>query len=471
MYLTVLFAFPIYAYAGLYISEIMYNPDGSDRGREWVEICNDSDIAVNVEDFLFLEEKNKEHTLTVFSGNKELLKDDCAVITDDTAKLLADFPNINSVFKTSGSISLVNYGEKLGLKDSQGVEVDSADYSPLKETDNTGDSLQKINGIWKGAKPTPGEINAGQNSKSKSGSSSGSASNISDLSISDFNLAVIKPPEDVFIRLKNEVNLYTGEYLDESVEVFDSTGAGVDKFDVAVSFGDISAMQFSKDLRHKYKYPGTYILNAKVKKDIFEDSANMKVVVESNPLRLNPKDEVIEIINEGERDMNIEDWILRCGFETYKFQTLYVPGKEKLIVNKKDIFRYCPENKTAYIILKDIGTGIVAKKFQEQPVSEPETQKVVEEKTLKEQDEKVVEKLDVQRGLIGYDVPKVSPKVNTKSKVESVNSQNASVLLSAGEGNNIYKHTFFFLLLFVSSAIVLLFIFKDPVDDWDFEES
>ena len=57
----------------LQISEIMYDPSGSDTGHEWIEIYNDGEVAVDVKT-LKLYENNTNHSITYVSGNEMLQK-------------------------------------------------------------------------------------------------------------------------------------------------------------------------------------------------------------------------------------------------------------------------------------------------------------------------------------------------------------------------------------------------------------
>ena len=53
------------------INEIMYNPDGSDSGREWIELYNDADYDIDISGWKFYE-SNSNHGLTLMQGSKDL---------------------------------------------------------------------------------------------------------------------------------------------------------------------------------------------------------------------------------------------------------------------------------------------------------------------------------------------------------------------------------------------------------------
>ena len=76
----------------LQISEIMYDPSGSDTGHEWIEIYNDGEVAVDVKT-LKLYENNTNHSITYVSGNEMLQKGEYAVIADNASFFSIDNPS------------------------------------------------------------------------------------------------------------------------------------------------------------------------------------------------------------------------------------------------------------------------------------------------------------------------------------------------------------------------------------------
>ena len=56
--LTIWAVFPFWAKAEVYINEIMYDIEGSDDKKEWVEIYNDSASEVSLKDWRFNDGSN-----------------------------------------------------------------------------------------------------------------------------------------------------------------------------------------------------------------------------------------------------------------------------------------------------------------------------------------------------------------------------------------------------------------------------
>lgn len=158
--LTLMLATPFTASAGISISEIVYDPDGSDTKREWVEIFNTGPDAVNLTDWKFVDKSN--HALNVPPknggvGSMLLAPGRYAILASDAATFVAEHPGISIVIDTA--LSLNNSGGTLAIKHGTTV-VDSVSYSSALGAAGDGDSLQ-LNGVtWIAAAPTPGLANA-----------------------------------------------------------------------------------------------------------------------------------------------------------------------------------------------------------------------------------------------------------------------------------------------------------------------
>lgn len=145
------------------INEIMYDANGSDAGREWIEILNKSSSTIDLTNWK-LNEGGTNHGLTLKQGNKNLSPNSYAIISSSSTKFLEDFPEISSsIFESA--ISLNNTGETIILKN-QDLKIDEVAYSAEQGAGGNGKSLQLIIGPigqigedWKESAPTPGEEN------------------------------------------------------------------------------------------------------------------------------------------------------------------------------------------------------------------------------------------------------------------------------------------------------------------------
>jgi len=95
----------------------MYNPAGSDSGREWIEIYNNANHTVNLEGWKFYENQ-VNHALGLYQGGYNLSAYGYAVIVDDVDKFLSDYPDFNATILDSSWSSLSNDGETITIKNS-----------------------------------------------------------------------------------------------------------------------------------------------------------------------------------------------------------------------------------------------------------------------------------------------------------------------------------------------------------------
>lgn len=166
--LTFIFLFfgvkPAFA-SSVVINEIMYDLEGSDTDREWVELLN-TGPDVDLTNWRF-EESGTQHTLTLKQGSAVISNQQYAVIVDDFSKFLQDHPNFSgTVFDSSFSLS--NTGENLKLRDAaNGSVIDEVNYTSTTGANGDGNSLQrKPDANWIASLPTPNSPNANDSTPS-----------------------------------------------------------------------------------------------------------------------------------------------------------------------------------------------------------------------------------------------------------------------------------------------------------------
>ena len=134
----------------------MYDLTESDEGREWVEIFNNGTESVDLSEWKF-SEGGTSHSLSFFRGDSILTAHSYAIIVDDPAKFLLDYPNAEGMILKS-SFSLNNSGETISIKN-RDLLINEVTYNSLVASGD-GKSLQLIGGVWLAALPTPGKPNA-----------------------------------------------------------------------------------------------------------------------------------------------------------------------------------------------------------------------------------------------------------------------------------------------------------------------
>jgi len=119
--------FPIVSDAQITITEVMYDVEGSDSGREWVEIYNSGVEDIDITDWWFFDGSNHgfQNESAVLAGNAY------AVVVDNLEKFTADWPDINALILDSSAFSLKNTGEYIAIKDIDKNEVDGLSFAPF----------------------------------------------------------------------------------------------------------------------------------------------------------------------------------------------------------------------------------------------------------------------------------------------------------------------------------------------------
>lgn len=149
----VVFVFaPFNVNAKIIINEIMYDPEGTDTGREWIEIYNDGGVDIDLATER-LNENGVNHTFKSFNTPTAILgAGKYAIVADSPEKFLLDYTNYSDLLIDS-AFSLNNTGEALSIVDADGNVIDTVTYSSEWGAGGNGNSLQKNSGVW-----IPGEV-------------------------------------------------------------------------------------------------------------------------------------------------------------------------------------------------------------------------------------------------------------------------------------------------------------------------
>lgn len=139
------------------INEIMYDLEGSDEGREWIEILNTATSEVDLTNWKFYENETN-HQLNIVQGIAILPSNSYAIIADDAEKFLEDYPDFSETLFDS-AFSLSNEGENIAIKNGD-LMIDEVNYDSAWGASGDANSLQRTEeGNWETAWPTPGAGN------------------------------------------------------------------------------------------------------------------------------------------------------------------------------------------------------------------------------------------------------------------------------------------------------------------------
>lgn len=146
------FAWALGAHA-LTISEIMYNPVGSDTGHEWIEVYNDATNSLDLTNATLVIGA-RAHKITSVQGSARIAPGDFAIVAAHAATFLQDNPTYGGAL-FHASFSLKNSGDTIALKTPQGM-VGPLSYASTMGGESDGNSLNWIGADVVSRAPSPG---------------------------------------------------------------------------------------------------------------------------------------------------------------------------------------------------------------------------------------------------------------------------------------------------------------------------
>jgi len=309
----VVFGSCFYTTSALIITEINFDPAGSDDGREWIEVFNEGSSAKDFTTYKFFE-ANTNHGVDVVFGDKNINPSEYAVLVQDMTKFKADFPSYaGKIFKSSFSLS--NTGEVLSLKDSGGAIVSTVNYSPTSAGVKSGETINYDGTNWVKGTASPGtSLVLGTSETATTTTTSTTTDTTSTTSIGSVYSPVYQYRG--YFPESEKIYLYVGEnkeVLSGATTPFEANAVMGDKKPIANanyfwSFGD-GATAEGKTVKHIYKYPGEYTVDVEVYANgsKAEDKIYVKATVPNVKVNLKIIDgeKALEIINQGIEEIDL----------------------------------------------------------------------------------------------------------------------------------------------------------------------
>lgn len=378
------------SFAKISIVEIMYDNQGSDADKEWVKIVNDNETDYDISKIKLT--INGSNHLIKDSGEATILnRGDSAILVDNPIDFKINYPNY--VGKLFDSVySLTNASGTVEIKYND-ASIDSTTYDISVGASGDGNSLQKIDSVWKAEVPTIGyskdyePLSQSSNictsfTYSTWGSCLNNTQNRTVLT-SIPNGCVDGSPvitqSCTTSSTSSTTNTSSQVYVQRTRIVYVSSHSGTDdlsNYDEKAIFQvtagrertalvgaplefnakhtllqkDQCVPNFSwtfgdgfggagKDIQHTYKYAGEYqvILNGRCGDYNSASRTIVRVAVPSISISELPSGDT-EIINKGKAEINIGNWKIKGGQKDFIFsRDTIISTNNKIILSKEDL--------------------------------------------------------------------------------------------------------------------------------------
>jgi len=326
------------AQANFEITEIMYDVEGTDTNREWVEVKNTGSEATDLSKWYFFSD-NTKHAL-VPQGDSMVPPGGYAVIVQNYPKFIVDWPNISNFVFDSSWTGFSNEGETIAMKDPSQNIIGAITFSASTGANGDGNSLQNINGSWSGNIPTPGQENKSSGSgNNNTGTTTTTSSNKSATTILLEKRKECEVPKiTTSIVAKNIVVVGLPFSISEVTYGKKKELLKVGKF--VWNFGDGMARldKTSEDFNYIYHYPGEYVITL----HYYENQTNTtpdatsRLIVKVIPSEVsissvgNYADPYIELENKSSMEVDLSKWYIVSGVKIF-----YIPEGMIMLPTKK----------------------------------------------------------------------------------------------------------------------------------------
>ena len=326
------FVIPSFAFANVSITEIMYDLDGADI--DWVEIYNPDATEIDLTTLkLLISNSTSNHGISSYSGSATLPSGGYGVIVSNSVidNFISKWGNSGNIF--TASFTLPNTEGKVDINNGDKTSpIDSASYGDSIGAKGDGNSLQKINGIWAAAAPTPGTYSA---SGSPETGSSGSEESSSGATVeqSSGSSAVI---QTIWSDAGPDKTAIVG-----AGTIFEGRALGIDKKPIDGAryfwnFGDGFTGE-GKKMIHTYKHPGDYIVYLDVSNGSV--SAGDKILVKAAPADVSisalgyGEKSFVAVSNGEPTELDVSFWQIKSNSGVF-----VIPKNTVIIPNNKIIF-------------------------------------------------------------------------------------------------------------------------------------
>lgn len=328
----VIFFLPLISSGQAVITEIMYDLEGSDSGREWIEVYNSLGSAIDLSTWKFFE-NGTNHNLVLYQGDGNVSAGGVAIISDNPVKFLADYPSFNGTIFDS-SFSLSNTGETIIIRNDLLEDVDSVSYVSDWGGGGDGNSLNLTSSGWGPSAPTPGSYQGTSQAVTETEQSNNTTS-----SGGGGGPSVNFPVGNIEAKIIGENVLLSGADAFFEGKSWGVEGEPLLSARYLWNFGD-GSLKDGENVLHNYIYPGEYILFLDVSSENFTASDKLYItVIPSSILISSGQKEIIKIKNSSSKELNISRWIIQANDKYFNLpKNTYIGANKEIILAREVTF-------------------------------------------------------------------------------------------------------------------------------------
>ena len=351
------------AEANMAINEIMYAPSSGSE-HEWVEIFNNGASPVSLTNYRFFHGEMSS-PLSLKKGNSATLSPSTYAII---AKSLPDYGwlNFSGPIFSASTLSLPDSGgnTSIAISDPNKKILDSVTYDPaLGGGKNSGNSLAKVNGVWKGASPSPGAANQNTSASSNTRTAGSSAQSVSETKAKTES-------SKIKVKISAKTLAFTGMPVLFSASATGYAGERLFYGKYFWNFGDgdskVVRTEEAAEFPHTFFYESEYPVSLQYSQNYYStnvDASNSVIIKVVKPDISISKvgrenDFFIEVSNNTDYEADISKWFLLSGSKSFTFPGNSILQPKKKIVLPPQITGFSFYDKNALKLVNSEGADV-----------------------------------------------------------------------------------------------------------------
>jgi len=338
-----------FVFADVSINEISYDSDGGDI--DFVEVVNNGSDVDLTSLKLFVDNSTSNHSINNSSGASVLHNGEYGVIVQSSA-----ITNYTDRFGTAGNIftssfSLPNDTGKIEINaGDKNSPMSSVSYTSSQGASSDGNSLQKVNGSWVSAIPTPGQVNSSLTNINSNNSSDNT--NTSSDSSTGTTSTPSEKPKVIEYKIKTHISAQNNGFVGIPITFSGNTTGHRNEAllygKYYWNFGDGDSKEIylnqSQKFTHTYFYPGEYNVSLEFYDNYYAENPeaidSMVIKIVSNDVVIssvgNNQDFFVELYNSSSYDVDISKWSLQSNNKTFVFpKNTILQSKSKMKISSK----------------------------------------------------------------------------------------------------------------------------------------